>query len=54
MSATIVVECDNDELLLKTLGIPKARILHEGNRDEVVKYIVSLRRTAYCRGDLRG
>ncbi|MBL0128030.1 MAG: hypothetical protein IPP83_11375 [Flavobacteriales bacterium] len=35
----IVVECDNDELLLRLLKIPRSRIQHEGNRDEVVKYI---------------
>lgn len=41
MKPVLVVECDNDELLLKLLGVPRARIQHEGNRDEVVKYIVN-------------
>ena len=40
MKPTIVVECSNDELLLRTLGVPRNRIQHEGNRDEVVKYIL--------------
>jgi len=40
MKPIIVVECDNDELLLLTLGVPRKRVQHEGNRDEVVKYIL--------------
>ena len=40
MKPVIVVECDNDELLLLTLGVPRKRVQHEGNRDEVVKYIL--------------
>lgn len=40
MSPVIVVECDNDELLLRLLGVPRKRIQHEGNREEVVKYVL--------------
>jgi hypothetical protein len=36
----IVVECGNDEQLMKLLAVPKRRIQHEGNRDEVVKYVL--------------
>jgi hypothetical protein len=36
----IVVECGNDEQLMKLIGLPKKRIQHEGNRDEVVKYVL--------------
>ncbi len=35
-----MVECDNDELLLLTLGLPRKQLLHQGNREEVVKYIL--------------
>lgn len=41
MKPVIVVECDNDELLLRIIGMPRERIQHEGNRDEVVKYVVN-------------
>ena len=41
MKPVIVVECDNDELLLRILGVPRDRIQHEGNRDEVVKYVLN-------------
>ena len=34
------MECGNDELLLKSLGVTKTLRLHEANRDEVVKYIL--------------
>lgn len=40
MSPTIVVECGNDEQLMKLIGLPKKRIQHEANRDEVVKYVL--------------
>lgn len=40
MKPTIVVECGNDEQLMKLIGLPKKRIQHEGNRDEVVKYVL--------------
>ncbi|MBK8530265.1 MAG: hypothetical protein IPL64_00045 [Flavobacteriales bacterium] len=40
MKPMIVVECGNDEQLMKLLGLPKKRIQHEGNRDEVVKYVL--------------
>ena len=40
MKPMIVVECDNDELLLMILGVSRSRIQHEGNRDEVVKYVL--------------
>lgn len=39
MKPVIVVECANDELLLRGLKVPRARVQHEGNRDEVVKYV---------------
>lgn len=41
MKSVIVVECDNDELLLRILGVQRANIQHEGNRDEVVKYVLN-------------
>lgn len=41
MKPVIVVECDNDELLLRILGVQRGRIQHEGNRDEVVKYVLN-------------
>lgn len=40
MKPMIVVECGNDEQLMKLVGLPKKRIQHEGNRDEVVKYVL--------------
>jgi len=40
MTPLIVVECGNDEQLLKLLDVPKKRIQHEGNRDEVVKFVL--------------
>lgn len=41
MKPVIVVECDNDELLLRILSVPRDRIQHVGNRDEVVKYVLN-------------
>lgn len=40
MKHTIVLECDNDELLIRLLGVPRKSILHGGGRDEVVKSIL--------------
>lgn len=40
MKPTIVVECSNDELLLRTLGVPRNRIQHGGSRNEVVKVVL--------------
>jgi hypothetical protein len=37
---TVVVECGNDEALMLALGLPARLVKHEGNRDEVVKYIL--------------
>lgn len=37
---TIVVECGNDEQLMRLLGVPRKRIKHQGNRDEVVKQVM--------------
>lgn len=37
---TYVVECSSDERLLLLLGARRRAVIHEGNRDEVVKYIL--------------
>ncbi len=37
---TYVVECSSDERLLLLMGAPRRSVVHEGNRDEVVKFIL--------------
>jgi hypothetical protein len=44
---TYGVECGTDESLLLLLGVPRRRVVHEGNRDEVVKYILKKDAGAY-------
>jgi hypothetical protein len=35
-----VVECSSDEMLLLALGATRKQVIHEANRDEVVKYVL--------------
>ena len=46
----IIVECANDELLLRTLKVPRRRIEHKGGgREEVVKAVLA-RKPGSCIG----